>query len=433
MEGNQRVTTGRASIFGWGAALALAAAALLFAPSARADIEFCPPGSGAGQCDSPQGIAVDYETGRLYVADRDNNRVDVFAEDGEFLFAFGWGVADGATGAPQTCGPAAVPPTAECFKGIAGPGPGQLSAPTKVAVDNDSASPSPHAVYVVDQPNFRVQKFTAGGEFLWVIGKGVDQTDGGDLCAAAEGHTCGAGVESSEAGGFKLRISVGVGPGGAVHVLDNLGKDGDPTFDHRLQRLDPDGTPIGQCVLAEDLGRASGIAVDSGGNSWVVNQLTGGGVRKYEPGCGLDFLVEDTDRVSVSIALDEADNLFAVQDQARKKPLAPRIVMITAHQPDGQRISRFGYDRAGDGELAVRNGEPGGEGGVYLTFERRGDQAPGLPAAAADAALARPGGRALEPRNEGARPHQGDAGQRSEPGGQSERSPASSTSRRRPT
>jgi hypothetical protein len=349
-----------------GAALALA---LLAAP-ADADISFCPPGSGAGQCSGARGIALDQETGRLYVADNNNNRINVFAEDGDFLLAFGWGVADGATAALQSCGPAATPPTAACFKGIAGTGPGQLSGATKVAVDNSGAAP--HAVYVADELkelNFRVQKFTPTGEFVWTIGEGVDDTDGGDLCTKAEAHACGAGAESSAPGGFKFSLSVSVGPGGIVHVLDNV-REAELIFEHRLQRFDPNGTAIDQCTLATGLGRAKALDVDSLGDLWVVNELTGRGVRKYDSGCALDLLLPETaDRTNGDVALDESGNPFVNQQQERA--IGSTVFAITAYQPDGEILSRFGYGRTGGGDLAARNG---GEGGIFTSAVSTGLQ-----------------------------------------------------------
>ncbi len=82
------------------AALASAATlvALVHGTPAKA-ASFCSYGTGAGQCQRADDIAVDRETGRLYVADTGNNRIDVFQAEGsgevKFAFAFGWGVADG--------------------------------------------------------------------------------------------------------------------------------------------------------------------------------------------------------------------------------------------------------------------------------------------------------------------------------------------------
>ena len=46
--------------------------------------EFGSVGSGPGQFDLIHGIAVDRDR-RIYVADRNNNRIQVFAEEGEFI------------------------------------------------------------------------------------------------------------------------------------------------------------------------------------------------------------------------------------------------------------------------------------------------------------------------------------------------------------
>lgn len=45
------------------------------------------PGSGPGQFNLPHGVRVDNE-GRVLVADRENNRIQVFSPDGEYLFSY---------------------------------------------------------------------------------------------------------------------------------------------------------------------------------------------------------------------------------------------------------------------------------------------------------------------------------------------------------
>jgi hypothetical protein len=156
---------------------AVLALSLVLISAAAADVNICGPGSGAGQCENAQGVnsqsvAVDAETGRLYVADRGNNRVDVFQPGSghAFAFAFGWGVANGNP-EPQSCGPQATPPTANCLKGLTGGGAGALGEITDIAIDNDSTSPSQHDIYVLG--GRRVQKFDSIGNFLLTWGAGV--------------------------------------------------------------------------------------------------------------------------------------------------------------------------------------------------------------------------------------------------------------------
>ncbi|KAI6648961.1 Cell surface protein [Oopsacas minuta] len=41
-----------------------------------------------GELNYPRGIAIHYQTGNIYIADRDNNRVQVFTSNGDYLFMF---------------------------------------------------------------------------------------------------------------------------------------------------------------------------------------------------------------------------------------------------------------------------------------------------------------------------------------------------------
>jgi hypothetical protein len=150
------------------AAFAIAACAVLaFIAGPAAGMSFCPKGTAAGQCQAPQGLAVDSSSARVYVADSGNNRIDVFDSAGNFLKAFGWGVADGVTPALQTC-------TAVCFAGTEGAAGGQMNlVQATIAVDDNPASPSFHDVYVAEPRNRRVQKFGPEGEFLLMFGGGV--------------------------------------------------------------------------------------------------------------------------------------------------------------------------------------------------------------------------------------------------------------------
>src|SRR4051812_39570914 len=151
---------------------------LTLAPTASADKLISEAGEGAGKTLKPQGLAVDFETGRLYVADSGNHRVDAFDKNGTFEMAWGWGVADG-NAEPQSCGPKATPPTATCRKGLATGGAGAFTELREIAVDNDPASSSHHDIYVLDfsprspSAGIRVQKFNPEGNFLLTFGGGV--------------------------------------------------------------------------------------------------------------------------------------------------------------------------------------------------------------------------------------------------------------------
>ena len=92
-------------------------------------------GTGAGQFNNPRAVAID-SLGRLYVADKDNHRIQVFDSTGTHLFSFGaFGTANG-----------------------------QMKSPQGIAVDASGI------IYVADTENNRLQGFTGAGVYLWKTG-----------------------------------------------------------------------------------------------------------------------------------------------------------------------------------------------------------------------------------------------------------------------
>ena len=304
------------------AALTVVAAAALslltFAPLASADLDICAAGTAAGKCEGPQGLAVDNETGRLYVADRGNNRIDVFEADGTFVIAFGWGVDTGASKL-ETC-----TTESKCNAGIAGSGPGQFDQPTWIAVDNDASSSSHHAVYV-GTDNFRVQKFKATGEFIKAFG-----TKGSGPCQ------------------FSNAIDpIAVGPGGDLYVADHFDDDGAGPlriFTNRVERFDSEGNCLGEVDLFKG-GAAflTRFAVDSAGSFYVTTEAGGGLLRKYDSSGALLYeLGSDTAEEARGIGVDGADNVFVKQRGAQLT--INRITnFITEYDSTGAIVKRFGY------------------------------------------------------------------------------------------
>ena len=96
-------------------------------------------GADANQFIAPRGLAVAPD-GSLYVADSNNHRIQHFAADGTLLHI--WGEKVDANTSPEL----AVG--------------GTFNEPWDVAVDNEGF------VYVADTWNYRIQKFTAEGEFI---------------------------------------------------------------------------------------------------------------------------------------------------------------------------------------------------------------------------------------------------------------------------
>ncbi len=120
-------------------------------------------------------------------------------------------------------------------------------------------------VYVADTGNHRVQQLTATGAFVSMFGREVN-TNGGDVCTAAEIAQCKAGVEGAAPGQFVYPNSIAVDPAsGDVWVAEEVYVDG--KFGQRVQKF----TPEGQFLL--EIGKE-------------VNSTTKGNLCTHEETCG---------------------------------------------------------------------------------------------------------------------------------------------------
>jgi WD40-like Beta Propeller Repeat len=284
---------------------------------AAAPTRFGAEGSGAGEFLEPHGIAVDRQSGDTYVGDRNNDRVDEFGPAGEFIRAFGWGVADSSTEALQVC-------TSRCYAGLPGSGAGQFAGPEGLAIDN-SGGPSAGDVYVVDPSNLRVEKFSPDGEFLLMFGGEVDKTSHADLCTEADleaGDQCGAGVAGTGPGEFEILGPdvVAVGPTGGVYIGER----------ERVQRFGPEGTFDSQTALA-GAGVVYSLAVDSAGDLYAIGELPG--VRKYDPATGNELGAPRdpaADQFGAVAEVGPADDLFVYDSEAGH---------LLAYDPSGKQLA----------------------------------------------------------------------------------------------
>jgi DNA-binding beta-propeller fold protein YncE len=267
---------------------------IAFVPMATADEIVCEPGTGAAQCSSPTGVAVDRKEGLLYVADNGNRRVDVFdADTYEFLRAFGWDVApEGAPG--DTVSDQFEICSTACKAGVQGSSLGQFGSMSGIAVDNDELSPALGDVYVLDGGNRRVQRFHSSGEFVLAFG------------------TAGSGK-----GQFEEMVGIGVGPGGTVYIADakSVGPCkvldvGGNEFEKRVQTFDPLGVPVDEIKPTDaPCGAMKAFAVDSSGDFYLANVGASGAVRKYDPSGVLLATFHASFNIQ-TLAVDAADNLF---------------------------------------------------------------------------------------------------------------------------
>ena len=176
-------------------------------------------GSAPGQFYRPSGLAVDAD-GFLYVADRYNYRIQKFLADGTFVTS--WGTQ--------------------------GTGPGEFDTVYDVAIGADGA------VFVVDSVNHRIQKFDGDGTFL---------LEWGSYCS---GPPNGGGCVNGGDGQFAQPEGIAVDASGAVYVAD--------TFNHRIQKFDADGSFL---LKWGSLGSGNeqfydplGLGTDGDGNVYVA-------------------------------------------------------------------------------------------------------------------------------------------------------------------
>src|ERR1700748_1318826 len=157
---------------------------------ASADVQVCTESTTA-KCKSPVGLATDFETGLLYVADNGNNRIDVFK-------------------GKEPNVPPATPPS---FPGV--------TKPEWIAVDNNASSPSHHDIYSTTE-DFKVKKFEPNGT------------------NAAEFGEHGAGTpEGCQSERANDRIAVG--PNGEVYLADSSPTGVGSNFTSRIVKFSATG------------------------------------------------------------------------------------------------------------------------------------------------------------------------------------------------
>jgi hypothetical protein len=231
---------------------------------------------------------------RLYVAEAENNRVSVFTLAGRFLWAFGGGVARGRGDHAEVC-------RETCHVGTTGDAPGQFNGPRGVTIDSDGD------VYVLDEENVRVQKFTPAGRFILMFGKGVNRTTGGDVCVARSGDACGKGRHGTARAAFKdwdAGSFIAVARDGSVYVGDK----------GRIQIFGTDGRYMTEIEIAKNHNVGS-LAIDQEGKIyyaysqfWTDDPRVYKMTRTGKPLCSV-FIKGPT-----SLAVADDDSIYAVRE-----------------------------------------------------------------------------------------------------------------------
>jgi DNA-binding beta-propeller fold protein YncE len=236
-------------------------------------------GSGPGQLDSPAQLAV-ASGGDVYVADSGNDRIAVFAGDGDFL-----GTLSGQMSEPQDValdgnGRAFVADFGDdridVFAGEGGflfkfgeSGEGQLASPSGIAVGAST-------VFVADSGNDRIALFKDSGEFLSSFPTPMPPRD---VIAGDDGNLYVANFEGervdvfTQAGEFVRSIGTELpgklsGPvalaadgSGGIYVADQIAG--------RVEHFDDAGIFLGGFAAEPDV---AGVGVACSGNVFAVEQ-----------------------------------------------------------------------------------------------------------------------------------------------------------------
>ncbi|HUF01855.1 MAG TPA: 6-bladed beta-propeller [Gaiellaceae bacterium] len=250
-------------------------------------------GSGNSQFNNPNGIAVS-KAGNVYVADTDNNRVQVFSKSGAYLRKWGSN----------------------------GPGNGQFKVAEDVEIAPDGT------VWVADQQNQRLQAFSATGGFqssieLGELPRAVGVAADGSVLAAANGEERSGfrrWVERSgswdAAGGLfgagEYRADEVEGsPDGTIYLVTSRST---PPYDARIRRFTADGKALGSFKRGDST-TTPGIGVDLDCNVWSPDHPQRR-IVKYSPSGKVLATASSPDLIARDIAIGPTGDLYVIAQNA---------------------------------------------------------------------------------------------------------------------
>ena len=260
-------------------------------------------GTAAGQFNGPQGVAINATTGDIYVVDgfSGNHRIQQFDSDGEFIRMWGKDVdSTGGTGS-EICEVAA-----QCKAGAIGALGGEFNFPRGIAIDQVTGD-----VYVTEQNNRRVQKFSSTGVWQFTWGKDVDSTGGTgfEICSVAA--QCKFGAAGALGGEFSGNLvgAVAVAPAAAPNAGNVLVAD--PT-NRRVQEFTSAGAFVR--TFGFDVVGAGGGADNTGTGFEICTQAVAGAVN-----CKVGIAGAGVGQFSASagqparIAIDSSGAIYTVE------------------------------------------------------------------------------------------------------------------------
>ncbi len=285
-------------------ALLVATAAALASTSHTHMGTIDPSATPNGSFGSLSGVAVDQDSGDVYVVDRfgapdSSGAVDVFDQAGAYQSQ----ITGAATPQSQLA----------------------LADPSDVAIDN-SGGPSDGNVYVTDSEHNLLDAFDGGGALVASFGT-AGQLDGSTTPAGSFSGPCGVAVDQSN---------------GDVYLADRA--------NDRIWVFDETGTYLDR-IADSILNGPCGLALDSAGNLYVQNTATAN-VVKFDPSG--DYLSTLDSSSATDVAVELTSDHAYVDNSSQ----------ISEYAPDGTLLSQFAQGEiSGAGPLAIEEAS----GRIYVS------------------------------------------------------------------
>ncbi len=307
------------------------------------------PSSIPGGFEGPEGVAVAPD-GDIYVADRGNNRVQELTSSGAFVLMFGREVNETTGG--NVCTEEEIENTGvKCKAGVEGSAAGAFASAQSVAVDQSTGN-----VYVQDLINWRVDEYTATGQFVLTFGKEVNETTKGNICTAASGNVCKAGVRETIGGGEHGAFNFAQGAGDLLAVSqEGLVYVGD---EHRVQEFNAEGEYESEISLtsisSESGSKVVAIAGDKSGDLYLAYRVD------FVADVVREFNAEGKEVKSFEVLPREAEGTVSIKGMA----LDPQGHLAVMEEEAGGGGLFGSLYSAGTGHLITEFTVPGGSEGI---------------------------------------------------------------------
>ncbi|HEX2071008.1 MAG TPA: NHL repeat-containing protein [Thermoleophilaceae bacterium] len=212
----------------------------------------------AGELSNPNAVAVDQDSGEVFVVDHNNRRVQVFDAAGAFVRMWGWDVV--VEGAPEdTAGDQFEVCTiaADCKQGVSESGVGGLRTDSNnyshgIAISAPDGNAASGTVFVADTGNRRVNTYNLDGSAPGSFGSSTNFASGSPKQIAVDSRGIVYASDTNSSGQIDRYDTSGVHSGGTPGFLASIlspALGGSGASNGLELDLDSDGAGVGEDVL----------------------------------------------------------------------------------------------------------------------------------------------------------------------------------------